>query len=889
MNQDPETEQKAPLAPPQFESPAQLFALEIEGEIPFILDSKDEYDVAMKLAEYQANEIPGSLEKAMFHARCSILGEIPHPKSLSEVRFCLCCGQVQGNLLPIRTDLSSLDQQGLMFPYYQIYMRYMLWCTFLFSVVALGVQVPILLANCSGKTDPDTKIEYDCGFYMSTFLNPRARDITTNYFNYSGYLIIVLVLGYIGGYALFLVSKFRLKLKLKQRYVGVEEFSVAIEDLTEEQAHNVEYLQSVTNRGLLAPMPKIACINPVRRDVSKFPLEIKIRQLVAKQKSIDHQIQLLMVQTDRLQQKDAKEQLRYLKYLKIQIDSYIKSLSTKASKCVESSTVENPKEHVELTVVTFESREDAFRVHRVASIVKWASFLFCSCCWKRKVHKIRSVEPPQDMNWRDIGKSKIKIVGSMVLSNFSLVVFVAIMNSYGRLIGQDVYEYAKTYKGDDKGTWSNFQGDQFLKVISLVTIIFNNIISQVIKLIKNWEIEESGSSSFNTKRSRINFMLTLHTISAPMFISYINKKESSEQDSEITNFFLSQLVFNFLLINAFLGPIIMAFSPWDVIRMIIMKPWVKRKLTSKQAELCALQYTQQELNDLFTPPTPDFATRYSYPLVVLFTSLFYFELVPMGMPLTLLYLWIQMRMDRYLFFRFYSKPEQIDREYLLLAAGAFRRGLLLLPLGHLYAKLGLYRPDMSFSLSDAQGLDYLLVMLGASAQAMEGIEVWIVQQIEKLLTKHKKPAKVGPTSQLEPGATVASNQEEPLLPDSNQPAGSEATSGRHATYSSLQDTFDEDYAHFNSYTNKQAYQADREKFAKQIAEGGKYVLNLPAFHDKLVAEEFPTTVWSKFSAQMLANQFRVKWARLKGDAFGPNHKTLTALTQGKELSQQLNP
>lgn len=113
---------------------------------------------------------------------------------------------------------------------------------------------------------------------------------------------------------------------------------------------------------------------------------------------------------------------------------------------------------------------------------------------------------------------------------------------------------------------------------------------------------------------------------------------------------MSFYVFYMLIGNLFVGPFSNMFDPFYLYKLF------KQSYARKKLEKGTLRhYTQKDLNQLYEPPEMNLHLRYCNIIRTFLVSVFFFEILPIGMVICLLFLIVQFWVDKLMVLRRYKR------------------------------------------------------------------------------------------------------------------------------------------------------------------------------------------------------------------------------------------
>ena len=307
------------------------------------------------------------------------------------------------------------------------------------------------------------------------------------------------------------------------------------------------------------------------------------------------------------------------------------------------------------------------------------------CFFKGRKHKITPADEPDDIEWSRVGNDEMHTYIRSTLSNGFIWLMIALFFAIqlGAVITQS---YIK------RVVHQNISNSLAIAVLTLpllpsvVTQLLNFVLIEIAVKLTDREQNLSVSSGILSSTRKLVWIQFVNSAGFPVALYTL----SNEYDG-IDN--ITTYIFKMQLTNMWLNPLLHALDPAFFLREF----WVKRQLEKKLMRLKPVSITQKELNELFEPPDLAMHTRYASVIRTFFVSCFFFEMLPSGMFLCLVFMVIQYRVDKYMVLRRYKRAKRMSKHLAYGVSWIATSCIFLVVAGHVTVKYLMTKNKQSFS------------------------------------------------------------------------------------------------------------------------------------------------------------------------------------------------
>jgi hypothetical protein len=273
----------------------------------------------------------------------------------------------------------------------------------------------------------------------------------------------------------------------------------------------------------------------------------------------------------------------------------------------------------------------------------WLFSKFRKCMKAKRVHLIQQAPEPDDVKWKFIGHSPFSRGLSILYS--VLVMSLAVAASFGIQIGIRIIQKKQINKYlVDSHLWTTNMIVQGIQLCSSMMVSLLNVVIVTVSIKMSKYEKHLSHSMFNLSHTRkLVFIQFINTAGIALGLSYLPENLGGVDS-------LTVYVFYMLLTNLLLGPVAHALDPEHLARLL-SQWWTRKKIESNSFT----QMTQKEVNELFEPPDMAIYLRYCSVIRTFFVSCFFFDILPVGMPMCFLFLLCQFWTDKWMVLKRYRR------------------------------------------------------------------------------------------------------------------------------------------------------------------------------------------------------------------------------------------
>lgn len=623
-------------------------------------DEIDSSDSEIEEQEFDPDKCPADVQMAILHEKATAVGytQQVNKDECKENEFCRCCGlYINKKPIPICCDNDDFIhlKSG-----YNLYFYYIKWVTYLclISFGILGIfqtgsfiQGEVCDTN-AGKTG--IKIQR-CGSYLNRYIQAGNTDYSEVSHNEK---LLTLILFFVLYFA-----QFRLLYKIEHTNFKVDdvassvtEYALMLKDLPKKDRPE-EIKSYLEQYGLGNKKIQIKDVN-CGYYLDKYIL------LIEKRKS--HQKKLANFKKSGNQEKIDEEE-NILKTITTDITNFKDNLLKGTGDF----------EFTGIAFVVFNTKQD-----RNQFLYEWSGNLIrvfihkyipCwRCCFKkRSIRKykgqILSVEKapePDDILWENLGYGKCYKYGATLIN---LLISICIL-----CLSIFIIVRIKNHQIDDKRRnifdkidpisfkiplWELVYNMAFLSlaigVINLIIVEFGTFITRFEKYISLTKYTKSCAWRVavvefmnNTITIIIANWQTIYKLNLGKVDEGLDAEESELKYIMWEDGGMADMVLTIMLCNIFTHSIIYLFYPMHFIK------WFKKKLVNRYPH----RYTQIEANKIYEGLQPDMPSWYSNGFKGVATAFFFLPILPYGMILASIEMFVQYWTDKYNILRRYANP-----------------------------------------------------------------------------------------------------------------------------------------------------------------------------------------------------------------------------------------
>jgi len=315
--------------------------------------------------------------------------------------------------------------------------------------------------------------------------------------------------------------------------------------------------------------------------------------------------------------------------------------------------------------VTFEreehAREAVKRMGFNPPIKKLFYFLGLYSCFKdlrfRGKLKLRCYRAPEptDILWENLGTDVAEKKKRRSITFLMSIIMIIIC--FGIIIGINLGKAKISTPNRLEGTnvqKSRSVGMEIISiVIAFVIMVINNALNYSIRIFASYESHSTFTDYFVSVAQRLTVAMFTNT-AITLLVTHIIL-ETLWKDGGLLND-----LFVVFLITVVVGPLANLFNPWYFWRIY------RRWKIQREGPNCSL--TQREANLLFEGPPIDIAQCYANILKTVWVTAFYAPVLPIGIPISVVGLFISYWTDKYLLLNRYVKPSALGKSLSLWMA-----------------------------------------------------------------------------------------------------------------------------------------------------------------------------------------------------------------------------
>ncbi len=275
--------------------------------------------------------------------------------------------------------------------------------------------------------------------------------------------------------------------------------------------------------------------------------------------------------------------------------------------------------------------------------ITWIFSKFRSCMKHKRVHLIQQAPEPDDVIWNHIGYSPFRRGLSILNSVF--VMSLAVGVSFGIQIGIRVLQKKQMDRFlVDQHLWTTSMIVQGIQICSSMLVSVLNVVIVTVSIKMSRYEKHLSHSMFSLSHTRKLVLLQfVNTAGIALGLTYLPQDLGGVES-------LTVYVFYMQLTNLLLGPVAHALDP-EHLMSLARQWWIRRKIESN----AFTQLTQKEVNELFEPPDLAIYLRYCSVIRTFFVSCFFFDVLPIGMPICFLFLLAQFWTDKWMVLKRYRR------------------------------------------------------------------------------------------------------------------------------------------------------------------------------------------------------------------------------------------
>ncbi|CAD8065296.1 unnamed protein product [Paramecium sonneborni] len=266
-------------------------------------------------------------------------------------------------------------------------------------------------------------------------------------------------------------------------------------------------------------------------------------------------------------------------------------------------------------------------------------------------HVIRAPEPG-DVIWENLGINPLIQFKYQILTNLGSLLILAIC--FGSILGISVYQ-DKLNQSDKKNQSTSVELSitVFGLIASFIISILNNIMGLLMKKFVFLELH-STQTEFNISfANKLGIAQFINTAIIPLLVNIVLNDQDILTQTWKDGGLISD-VYLVLIMNAIFPWLFNLFDPYHFYRQYRIRK------SQNQGQNCAL--TQREANLLFEGLPGDLSKKYATITKTLMLSFFYAQLIPLGVVISLCFIFINYWVEKYLLVYRYSKGPTIGSQ-----------------------------------------------------------------------------------------------------------------------------------------------------------------------------------------------------------------------------------
>jgi len=596
---------------------------------------------------YPYDQVPPAFDKAKIHGRAKRVyaaqSEIDRTSELAQhktKKICECCGNGYDlEKISLCSSKSEMYHLGVGFP---LYFDFIIYCGVLAIIMLLVSGIYNFVTNrdandCEVNLDWSRDDAQFCDLSKIASISLVNKRFSMHEMNVSNWFNLAAVV----------VMVISFQFYRRQSILTIEE-------VDNSQQTPADYTLAITN------LPKDATDEEVREFLEKkvFPEKKVDVAKIVRGYNITEYVRLnrrrvaLKYELSKEQVKDKEKKEQELNQVRLSLEALEKDSTLNLEK--------SPYAYI-----TFEREEDAREAIRRLGfnplIKKLFYILGCYGCFrdirfrgniKLLVHR---APEPTDILWENLGtdvkeKKKRRLITFFVSILMIIICFAIIIGinvGKAKLSNPERLQDTNVQKSRSVGT------EVISVVIALVIMVINNALNFSTRIFASYESRSTFTEYFVSVSQRLTTAMFINT-AITLLVTHIIL-ETLWKDGGLLND-----VFIVFIIIVVVGPLSNLFNPWYFLRLY------RRWKAKRQGSNCKL--TQEEANLLFEGPPIDIAQNYANVLKTIWVTAFYAPVLPIGVPLAVLGLFLSYWTDKYLLLNRYVRPSALGKSLSLWMA-----------------------------------------------------------------------------------------------------------------------------------------------------------------------------------------------------------------------------
>ncbi|CAD8068986.1 unnamed protein product [Paramecium sonneborni] len=557
-----------------------------------------------------------------------------------KVQLCACCGMpIQNQQLSLCCNKKDINFNGAGIP---LYFEFIQFAAVLLVTLGLISGIYNIITNYQGNICEQYSNTCYLNFYNKYALSNKAneQDITLNVLDLISTIVII-------GFTIYYRRWMNLTaIEVDNSIVTISDYSIQVSNLpldaTEQEIQ--EFFSIIEKKGVEKQLEiKKICLgynimqytNLVNEKLTK---EIQISNLIA------------LEQKGKLKDKLQKEVLEQeIAAINNEIDNFHQVFD---QKFLFSGVV----------FITFNTSQEAQECRKYHNQTK-IQLLFHQLyyCFKRKQQLIKfkgktpyvvRAPEPGDIMWENLGEKPWKQISNQTWTN--LATFLILGICFGAILGISIGQN-QLNKSETKNTYKSVA--LLITILgliaSLIISLLNIIMAFTIKKLVFYERPYTQTDFNISYANKLGISQFINTAIIPLLVNLALQDEELLVSLWKNGGFNSDIIL-ILIMNAIFPWVINLFDPFYIWKLI------QRIRIKSQGTRCTL--TQREANIIFEGTQNDLSEKYATIVKALMLTFFYAQLLPIGIPIALVFLLITYWVEKYLLLKRQSRNAPLGKQ-----------------------------------------------------------------------------------------------------------------------------------------------------------------------------------------------------------------------------------
>lgn len=386
---------------------------------PSFFETDLEKEIMNKLIFYDEYKAPPNLEEAWLHAECNKVGKPITQSTISQIKICPCCYNIENEQYGICVSTSEIISMGPVIPMFFHLIKFLMMLTTFFCLGSIISLYYVVIGNCA--VEPSAK----CGATLATVIDVGNRR--------KGYMIAALVPSLMAitivAFILFHLNHLKLREEVDENSLSPSDYSAMVYEIGPEQESR-DYLESyianlLFNNDLPPVQIKKISIGKFEGNIDRVQNAIEGTQSAIDALKKASEIKELTERTKEKIKKKIGALNNRQKSQQVKLENY-RRLHTSKSKYKDNS----------IAFISFNTQAQAecvFQLETRRMQLRWILYKLFPCCFRKRGHYIKQAPEPDDIKWKFIGYTSYQRFWSVVLSYFVTLLLVAC--SFGIQVG----------------------------------------------------------------------------------------------------------------------------------------------------------------------------------------------------------------------------------------------------------------------------------------------------------------------------------------------------------------------------------------------------------------------------------------------------------------------